>query len=147
MTTLAADLRARAILSRLGANPRGVEVGVYRGALSRRLLVRRDLHLTMVDTWGGHRADYGDSGDFLAAHDETEWHNIKENADVHTRFADERRSIIQADSLAAASHVNDSSLDFVFLDADHSYAAIRDDLAARGVLLEDSAAGTRWKRK
>jgi len=24
---------------------------------------------------------------------------------------------------------------------------IRDDLAARGVLLEDSAAGTRWKRK
>jgi cysteinyl-tRNA synthetase len=24
---------------------------------------------------------------------------------------------------------------------------IRDELAARGVLLEDSAAGTRWKRK
>jgi cysteinyl-tRNA synthetase len=24
---------------------------------------------------------------------------------------------------------------------------IRDDLAARGVLLEDSAGGTRWKRK
>ncbi len=130
MTTHAADLRARAILSRLGANPRGVEVGVYRGALSRRLLVRRDLHLTMVDTWGTSPA-YRDGGmDLFAWHDETEWHNIREAADVHTRWAEERRTIAQADSLAAADTVAAESLDFAFLDADHSYEAVAADLLA-----------------
>ena len=28
-----------------------------------------------------------------------------------------------------------------------AFHRVRDDLAARGVLLEDSSAGTRWKRK
>lgn len=131
MSTLTADLRARAILSRLGSSPRGVEVGVYRGALSRRLLVRRDLHLMMVDRWGS--SDYADKTDMLGTHDETEWHNIRENADVYTRFAADRREIVQADSVAAAGKCDDASLDFVFIDAEHSYAAcMRDILAWHG---------------
>ncbi len=130
MTTSASDLRARAILSRLGANPRGVEVGVYRGALSRRLLVRRDLHLMMVDKWGDHTRAYAASGDLLATHDETEWHNIREAADVHTRWADDRRTVVQSDSVAAAQDCPDASLDFVFIDADHSYEGAFADILA-----------------
>lgn len=125
------DLRAKAILSRLGENPIGAEIGVYRGSLSRRLLTRRDLHLTMVDTWGVHQPTYGPSGDELATmHDETEWHNVREAADVHTRFGEERRRIIQADSAEAASGVDEASLDFAFIDADHSYSGCRRDLEA-----------------
>lgn len=37
---------------------------------------------------------------------------------------------MQMTSLAAASQFTDSSLDFCFIDGDHSYAAVRDDIAA-----------------
>lgn len=126
MSTLAADLRARAILSRLGSTPRGVEVGVYRGALSRRLLVRRDLRLTMVDTW----APYSGDAALFGQHDETEWHNIRESADVHTRFADDRRVLVQGDSVQSARQIPDGSLDFAFIDADHAYESVRSDIDA-----------------
>lgn len=128
--TYTSDLRAKAILSRLGKNPVGAEIGVYRGSLSRRLLARRDLRLTMIDRWGPYREMERLPGDMVMEHDETEWHNIKEAADVVTRFADDRRTIVQADSLAAARDIPDHSLDFVFIDAGHSYEECLDDILA-----------------
>lgn len=125
----AVDLRAKAILSRLGASPKGAELGVYRGALAMRLLTRRDLHLTMVDKWGGHSESYADA-DMLAPLGEEEWHNIREAADVHTRFAEDRRRIIQGDTVSSAREIADGSLDFVFVDADHSYEGCYRDLLA-----------------
>lgn len=126
----AADTRAQEILSRLGKSPAGAEIGVYQGALSRRLLVRDDLSLIMVDSWGVYRDTYAASGDLLAHEDEIAQHNNRETADVLTRFAGDRRRIIQADSVAAAAEVEDASLDFVFIDADHSYEGCRRDIEA-----------------
>ncbi len=122
------SLRASAILSRLGENPRGAEIGVFKGSLSRRLLVRKDLNLLMVDSWGGYEDRYGKSGDRLADQSEKEQENNLQTAIAITDFAEERRTIIRNDSVKAAEDVEDESLDFVFIDADHSYEGCRKDI-------------------
>jgi hypothetical protein len=83
----------------------------------------------MVDRWGVSE-DYKGSNDLFAWHDDTEWHNIREAADAHTRFAEDRREVLQSDSVTAARQTPDRSLDFVFVDADHSYAGCSGDLRA-----------------
>lgn len=126
----APQLRAEAILSRLGKSPVGAEIGVFRGSLSRRLLTRPDLRLIMVDSWGEYRDGYAESGDYVAGLTETEQANNRESADVVTRFAEDRRTIVRSDSVAAAADIADGSLDFVFVDADHSYAGCLADIDA-----------------
>lgn len=117
---VAREARARAILTRLPSGPvRGVEVGVMSGQLSAILLERPDLHLLMVDVWP------------VAA--------SRINAIRNTEFAELRRTVIHAESPYAARFVNDDWLDFVFVDADHSYAACSADI--RGWLPKLRAGG------
>lgn len=126
----APDQRAQAILRRLGKNPVGAELGVFRGSLSRRLLTRKDLRLTMVDSWGTYRPGYRESSDFLAAQTEGDQEAARSAAEVITRFAEDRRTIIRDDTVKAAAFVEDGSLDFVFVDADHTYENCKLDLEA-----------------
>lgn len=125
-----AHIRAMEILSRLGANPVGAEIGVFRGSLSRRLLVRPDLRLYMVDSWGEYRDGYAESGDFVAGLSQAELAEAKEAAEHHTRFAGDRRTIVHSDSGAAARGRRDGTLDFVFVDADHTYSGASRDIQA-----------------
>lgn len=125
-----AQIRANAILSRLGKNPVGAEIGVFRGSLSRRLLVRPDLRLIMVDSWGEYRDGYAESGDFVASLTAAEQAGNRETAELHVRFAEARCTVTQGDSVQAAATVGDGELDFVFIDADHTYGACRADIAA-----------------
>lgn len=125
-----ADARAAEILSRIGANAKGAELGVWRGGLSSRLLVRKDVHLIMVDGWGKARDSYRQSGDLLADADAAVQARNKERAILATQFAEDRRTIIEADTVDAALGVEDGSLDFVFVDADHSYDGCRADIEA-----------------
>jgi uncharacterized Rossmann fold enzyme len=124
------DIRADEILRRLGKHPKVVEVGVFRGALSSRLLVRRDLHLSMVDTWGVYQDSYKQSDDFHAGLNETEQEDAYRTALALTEFAHDRRQILRMDSVEAAKHFADASLDCVFIDADHSYEGCRRDIEA-----------------
>src|SRR6185369_15014691 len=96
------------VLSRMPEGPIiGVEVGVWLGDMSQNLLAgRTDLYLWLVDLV------------------------IRGKALHLTEFADKRRGTIMGDSVAAADAFDDNSVDFVFLDADHSYAAVRGDIAA-----------------
>lgn len=41
-----------------------------------------------------------------------------------------RGKLWETDTITAAGEIADRSLDFVFIDADHRYAAVRDDIAA-----------------
>lgn len=129
---IAADDRAEEILARLPETAvTGVEIGVFTGDLSRRLLDREDLSLYMVDSWQGHGDGYiGDSGDFhagLSQADQDRFHDIAHSV---TSFAGDRAKIIRADSREAAKLIPDGSLDFVFIDADHSYDGCKLDIEA-----------------
>jgi hypothetical protein len=112
--------------------PVGAEIGVFRGELSKRLLLRPDLTLYMVDHWASSDAasSYAQSGDFHARLSDGEQRAYYEAAKLNTHYARERARIIRKPSVDAAMEIPDGSLDFVFIDADHSYEGCRADIEA-----------------
>ncbi len=112
---------------------RGAEIGVYLARLSRNLLARFDnLHLYMVDKWEPIPAEStaGKAGDGLVSLPPHNWHMVYACAIAVTAFAKDRTTVIRKDSVEAARDVPDGSLDFVFIDADHSYEGCIADLRA-----------------
>lgn len=127
----APEKRARSILERLPENAVGAEIGVFKGDLSRRLLEREGITLYMVDSWAVHNTDseYAKT-DFHGNLTQDEQDLFYQCAKDVTSFAGERAKIIRKTSLEAAKGFADESLDFVFLDADHTYEAVKADIKA-----------------
>lgn len=110
---------------------RGAEIGVDRGALSGYLLTESpNLDLTMVDTWEvfPEDSDYTKSGDLVVKRTQAQRDADLEETFRVTEHAAERRHILRMWSRDAAELVPDGSLDFIFLDADHSYSGISSDI-------------------
>lgn len=130
----AAEIRAREVLKRLRVSkPVGAEIGVYCGQMSAHLLAHKYLTLYMVDSWrdaAEQPAHYTRSGDFHAALPASTQERYMRRALEATLFAVTRRHVLRMDSLDAANQVEDGSLDFVFIDADHSYEGCRADIEA-----------------
>jgi len=111
----------------------GAEVGVYRGHLSRHLLTYfaslRPLYL--VDKWQlvDPNSEYGKCSAcaMQTAHGVRQ---TKSCALSNIAFAKDRTIILQGDSVNMASNIDRDSLDFVFLDADHTYDGLSRDLIA-----------------
>ena len=124
--------RALDLLKRLPEGPVcGVEVGVFMGRFSSYLLTRQDLFLTMVDPWEGHGASYMEGApDWNAKLTQTEQDAFHGQTIINTRWAASRRKVIRARSLDAAPIIRDGSPDFVFIDGDHTYEAVKADLDA-----------------
>lgn len=117
--------RAGEVLKRLGAGKFiGAEIGVWRGDMSAALLQHPDLVLYMVDNWRPAEP-YGVK--LFVAERQVKSQRL---AVEQTEFAKDRRRILCLDSLDAARLIADGSLDFAFIDADHSYAAVKADIAA-----------------
>lgn len=128
---VSARVRAEALLSRLPDGPViGAEVGVHDGRMSERLLARPGLTLVMVDVWDVADERYVASGDPRAAMSAADAARAKRRALERTEFAKSRRIIAHARSLVAAHALARGSLDFVFIDADHSEEAVREDIEA-----------------
>lgn len=131
MKPLAVDLRAQQLLRWIEGmeQPAGVEIGVFAGELSQRLLERPDLTLWMVDSWAAGNGENG-LGDFHSALSQEQQDHYLGATRIATEFAGDRARILVKPSLDAAREIADESLDFVFIDADHSYEACRADIAA-----------------
>lgn len=129
----AAELRAKSIMKWLEGyeSPIGVEVGVFAGDLSKRLLKRNDLKLFLVDSWGtDHSSEYKASNDFHSKLTQLEQNHFMEVTRRSVDFAKDRATIIKKPSIEAAKEFDDGSLDFVFIDADHSYEGCKADILA-----------------
>ena len=117
----------------------GCEIGVWEGGTSEYLLTHFPfMSLYMIDSWQVETVQ-------MNVNDQAVVDTAKQMAINRTRFAFARRSIIHKTSIEAAKLFSDGGLCFVFIDADHRYEAVRDDLNAwwpkvrkGGILLGDN---------
>lgn len=105
------------LLAELELN-RGVEVGVYRAWYSYRLCsANPSLTYYGIDTWAP-----------ISRRDQARMDQHYQCAVERMAQFGERATLLRMASEQAATHFNDNSLDFVYLDADHSYDATLADL-------------------
>lgn len=99
--------------------PRGVEIGVYKAEFSE-VLAKGGLDLTSIDPWRLYK-DYGNS-------------RGQRRLDEQFRQASERLApypnarILRKTSMEALDDFPDGSLDFVYIDGNHQFAYIAEDL-------------------
>ena len=105
---------------------KGAEIGVSQGRLTMFLCaVMHDMHMMAVDRWE-EQPDHPSEG-WVGWNHEGSLKRLTETAE---QYFPDRITIVRADSVEAAKSVEDESLDFVFIDADHSYEGCSADIAA-----------------
>lgn len=114
-------------LNWLGLAGEGVEIGVFRGEYSRDILrAWKGTRLTSVDPWKEFPAsEYVDSCNLSQEEHER---NLAATRHLLAPFQ-ERSRILRTTSDEAAREFANRSLDFVYLDAQHHYEAVRNDIA------------------
>jgi SAM-dependent methyltransferase len=128
-------LRARPILNRLPAGPCVmVEVGTGSALLAAHLLLRRrDLTLHCVDSWlaGAMQPEaYRATGDVHAELSQEHQDEIRALAMMRLAPYGDRAVVHHMDSLVAEATFEAESVDLIFLDASHAYAAVLVDCNA-----------------
>ena len=98
-----------------------VEVGVYQGKTTRQLLKAFPYaELTLIDPWAAQELP----GRLYNRNGPEDWESIYRA--VCDEFAG--HTIIRTDSVTAAHMMQPDSFDLVFLDGDHCYQAVRQDI-------------------
>lgn len=103
-------------------NGRGIEIGVFKGEFSKEILSKWGGTLYLVDVWRPLGEEYEDASNHilhLDAYAET-MQNIKGYED--------RGIMIRANSKFASEMFEDSSLDFIYIDANHAYNFVLEDI-------------------
>lgn len=115
----------------------GVEVGVYTAKLSRQLLILLPrLKLFMVDRWQPYskierKLNLKTTMTYVTS---DAWRMIQKKAFLKVKKYGKRASIMKMSSKRASKKFNNRIFDFVFLDGDHGYEAVKRDI-------------TRWMKK
>ena len=113
------------LLSSIGSmfpNGKGVEVGVYKANFSRQIVESWKGTLYMVDVWRPIEYEsYQDATNHIHG-------DVFEEAMNNIRGYEDRAIMIRAESAAAAEIFADGSLDFVYIDANHSYDSVCEDI-------------------
>lgn len=115
------------LLNRRGLLGEAAEIGVQRGLFSRTLLERwKGKRLHLIDPWQHFSGGYDDIGNVSDAEHEACLQAAKDNLAAHVG----RYQIHRKRSLEAVAEFADESLDFVYVDANHSYQDSLDDMLA-----------------
>jgi predicted O-methyltransferase YrrM len=107
------------ILSRMPSGGVCAEIGVFEGDFSARILrLNQPKRLYLIDPWYPHNPRLSDAEATYSA--------------VQARFADAiasgRIALLREDSASAAAKFRDATFDWIYIDGDHRYAAVRSDL-------------------
>lgn len=101
----------------------GIEVGVQQGWYSEVILNNSNLHMYLLDSWR-HFENYND-----AANVDNEKHLLRMAMTISTlRRYEGRFTVIRDTSVNGSKLFSDNFFDFIYIDANHSYAAALEDL-------------------
>jgi len=122
--------------------PKGVccaEIGVSRGRFARKIheiVAPRQFHL--IDPWA-HQVESGyvaDLNNVAQAEQDERYHSVLKLFDQ--QIADGSVIVHRAYSSIAAKEIPDKSLDLIYIDGDHTYEAVRSDLALYSEKITDT---------
>jgi DNA-binding LacI/PurR family transcriptional regulator len=106
----------------------GAELGVMRGHFTFHLLREFPLlHMVAVDLWQVLPASDEVGAQTYASKD---WQDILANFRRLTDPYKDRLTVLRMDTVAAADRFGDGTFDFVFIDAMHTYSAVKAEIAA-----------------
>lgn len=115
------------VLNAKGLNGQGAEVGVSQGAFSELLLDSwRGRELFSIDPWKEFSQD--DYRDLTNVKQENQDQYFAETTRKLSRFGS-RSTVMRMTSEKASKEFSDGQLDFVYLDAQHHYEAVKQDIA------------------
>lgn len=126
------DALRRTMLKKMPMNGICVEIGVWRGEFSKILLEELSpRHLYLIDPWAVQEDEAGGAS-LAGAQDKSKMDVIHDH--VQATFAPQIAagtvSIIRDYSAPALGNFEDQSIDFIYLDGDHSFEGVLADLQA-----------------
>jgi hypothetical protein len=127
-------LTRRRLLSSLPKRGIGAEVGTWKGDFSAQILKQsKPKLLYLIDPWA-HRDDPGYEGAWYGGRVAGQAGMDAIHRSVQERFEKQVRRgqvvILRKSSLEAAASLADQPLDWVYIDGDHTYEAVKADLEA-----------------
>jgi hypothetical protein len=106
-------------------NPVGAEIGVYQGNLSRLLLKNiPGLTLYMIDSWANDT--YKDNPKLHKIYDLNCFTSFKMALEISNKYKN-RTILFMGTSIKASTILEKETLDFVFIDANHTYEDLKID--------------------
>lgn len=102
---------------------KGVEVGTFKGQFSKEIMNNWSGTLYMVDVWRPLESEYDDSSNH-GKYDGGVYNNAMENI----KGFEDRAIMVRATSEISSNMFNDESLDFVYIDANHAYDYVVQDI-------------------